>query len=84
MLAFGCYHGHTQILMNIFFCYLFVRVKPFNEQKVNERLLYQTSKRSTKVNSPVWHKTLCILSSKSTAFASKYIGDGQLDLNTDA
>lgn len=53
-------------------------------KKVNERLLYQTSKRNTKVNSPVRHITLCILSSKSTAFASKHIGDGQLDSNTDA
>lgn len=53
-------------------------------KKVNERLLYQTSKINTRVNSPVRHITLCILSSKSTAFASKYIGDGQLDLNRDA
>lgn len=52
--------------------------------KVNERLLYQTPKRNTKVNSPVQHINLCTLSSKSTAFASKHIGDGQLDLNTDA
>lgn len=45
-------------------------------KKVNERLLYQTSKRNVKVNSPVRHSF--------RAFASKHIGDGQLDLNTDA